>query len=161
MFFAFFIRKSDRDQEAAEFIDDDQLELNSHDEEYLHSIKVCPLIRSLFFSEFETLFRKQNLSPFISRSASKIRRLSDHEIAWARDQRLKQIRMWSIIREVAAYLVFVVLLYLSTYSNLNENSFYEVKHLRQFFLQPNPYGPDFTQVRFSVSSLAKRASRVE
>jgi hypothetical protein len=86
--------------------------------------------------------------------------LSDHEIAWARDQRLKQIRMWSIIREVIAYLAFLVLLYLSTYSNLNENAFFEVKHLRQFFLQPNRYGRDFTQVRCLVSSTMNSTSRL-
>jgi hypothetical protein len=74
--------------------------------------------------------------------------LSDHEIAWARDQRLKQIHMWSIIREVTAYLAFLVLLYLSTYSNLTEDSFLEVNHLRKFFVQPNPYSPDFSKVTF-------------
>jgi hypothetical protein len=44
VFFAFFMRQSGRDEEAAEFIDDDQLELNNQDEEYLHSVKVCHFI---------------------------------------------------------------------------------------------------------------------
>jgi hypothetical protein len=40
--FALFIRTSDEDKEAAEFLDDDDFDL-SPNEEYLHSIKVYSL----------------------------------------------------------------------------------------------------------------------
>lgn len=40
IFFALFFRNTDKDNEAAEFIDEDHPELNN-DEEYLHSIEVC------------------------------------------------------------------------------------------------------------------------
>jgi hypothetical protein len=39
--FAFFIRNTDKDKEAAEFIDEDQIEFDNDDEDYLHSIQVC------------------------------------------------------------------------------------------------------------------------
>jgi hypothetical protein len=38
--FAFFIRNTDKDVEASEFIDEDHPELNKN-EDYLHSIEVC------------------------------------------------------------------------------------------------------------------------
>ncbi|CAF4725311.1 unnamed protein product, partial [Rotaria magnacalcarata] len=40
LLFAVFIRHKNEDEQAAEFIDDDNIELND-DEEYLHSIQVC------------------------------------------------------------------------------------------------------------------------
>jgi hypothetical protein len=43
IFFAFFIRNSDKDKEAAEYLDNDNgLELGT-DEEYLHFTEVCLL----------------------------------------------------------------------------------------------------------------------
>ena len=45
IFFAFFCRKSDdNDEEAKEVLDEDQLDLEN-DEEYLHSLQVCFSIR--------------------------------------------------------------------------------------------------------------------
>jgi hypothetical protein len=43
IFFAFFFRNANEDKEAKEYIDDNQIDLN-HDEEYLHSNKVCLFI---------------------------------------------------------------------------------------------------------------------
>ena len=79
-----------------------------------------------------------------------VRRLSANEIAWARDQRVKQLLMWSIIREVASYFAFLVLIYVCAYSNMSDNSFLEVKHLQRYFLQPNRFGRDFSQVSLDV-----------
>jgi hypothetical protein len=40
IFFAWFIRNTDKDKEAAEFLDDDHPALDD-DEDYLHSLEVC------------------------------------------------------------------------------------------------------------------------
>jgi len=47
--FALFIRNSDEDKQAAEFLDDDDFDL-SPNEEYLHSIKVYSFVYSFMIS---------------------------------------------------------------------------------------------------------------
>jgi hypothetical protein len=68
-------------------------------------------------------------------------------LAYARDQRLKEIHMWSIIREVTVYLCFIWILYVISYSNRNNNDFLQVNHLRHFFLNIGSSSNDYTQVR--------------
>jgi hypothetical protein len=41
MFFAFVVRNKDKDEQAAEFLDEDHPELNDDDDDYLHSLEVC------------------------------------------------------------------------------------------------------------------------
>ena len=59
--------------------------------------------------------------------------------------------MWSIIREILIYLCFLTLIYLISYANMNSHSFYQVKHLRRYFLNTNRGGNDYTKVRFVFS----------
>jgi len=106
----------------------------------------------LFSFSFDKNFKKnffKNPCPFISRSQIRVERLNEGEIAWARDQRVKELRMWLIIREVFTYLCFLSILYLVNYSNLNSNAFYQVKHLRKFFLNTNQIDQDYTKVNNS------------
>jgi hypothetical protein len=77
----------------------------------------------------------------------RVNRLDQSQVVWARDQRLKELQMWSIIREVLTYLTFLSLLYFITYSNVNSNSFYQVNHLRKFFLNSRQIDNDYTKVR--------------
>ncbi|UJR16214.1 hypothetical protein I4U23_003124 [Adineta vaga] len=84
--FAFFIQNTDKDQEAAEFIDEDHPQLNN-DEQYLHSL--------------------HNDSPFLHRSKTRPHRLHQTELAYIPDRRLKEIQMWSIIREIFTYFTFL------------------------------------------------------
>ncbi|CAF1401522.1 unnamed protein product [Adineta steineri] len=124
IFFAFFIRKSDKDNEEAEYLDDnDDFDLN-HNEEYIHSRE----------------------SPFTYRSQISNDRLNEGELAWARDQRLKEIRMWAIIREIVFYFYFLILIYLMTYINMNSNAFFQVNHLRNYFLNTNQIDSDYTKI---------------
>ena len=88
----------------------------------------------------------QNESPFTHSSQIRVNRLDQDEIVWARDQRLKELQMWSIIREIFTYLTFLSLLYFITYSNVNSNSFYQVNHLRKFFLNSRQIDNDYTKV---------------
>ncbi|CAF4320428.1 unnamed protein product, partial [Adineta steineri] len=113
IFFAFFCRKPNDDKEANEYLNDDQFTLDE-DEEYLHSIKDKFL--------------------FIYRSPIRANRLNQDEIISARDRRLKEVYMWSILREIFIYICFLSLLCIVTYSNRHPNAFLQVNHLRKYFL---------------------------
>jgi hypothetical protein len=113
------MRNTDDDEEVTEHMDDDDNNLHlANDEEYAHLI--CP-------------------------SSNRFDRLNANEIAYARSIRLKEIQMWSIIREALTYFGFVIVLYLITYSNRDQNAFLQVNHLRKIFLKTNP---DYTKVRY-------------
>ncbi|CAF5136050.1 unnamed protein product, partial [Rotaria sp. Silwood1] len=88
-----------------------------------------------------------NQSPFTYRSQNRVNRLDENELARARDRRLKELHMWSIIRELLTYLCFLTMIYLTTYSNINSNAFLQVKHLRNFFLNTKQIDRDYTKVR--------------
>ncbi|CAF1068198.1 unnamed protein product [Adineta steineri] len=122
IFFAFFIRKSDKDNEAAEYLDDN-VDLN-HNEEYLHSRE----------------------SPLTYCSQTRNVRLNESELACIRDQRLKEIRMWEIIREIVFYFFCLILIYLITYTNMNSNAFFQVNHLQKYFLNTNQIDNDYTKI---------------
>jgi hypothetical protein len=67
-------------------------------------------------------------------------------LVYAREQRLKEIRMWSIIQEITAYLCFLWILYAISYSNRNNNDFLQVNHLRHFVLNIGHSNNDYTQI---------------
>ncbi|CAF3807836.1 unnamed protein product [Rotaria sp. Silwood1] len=125
IFFACFFLNSHDDKEASQFIDENQIDLD-YDEEYLHSF------------EGDLLFP--------SRSSKTINRLNESEIAYAREQRLKEIQMWSIIQEFVTYLIFLILICVITYSNREQNSFFQVQHLRKYLLNTRQTNYDYTQI---------------
>ncbi|UJR08983.1 hypothetical protein I4U23_013233 [Adineta vaga] len=128
IFFAFFIRKSDKDKEAAEYFEDgNDFNLNSN-EEYLHS--------------------SQKVSSLINRNGNRndVNRLNEDELINARDIRLKEIRMWEIIRETLNYICYLTLIYLITYSNINSNAFFQVNHLEKFFLNSRQSDIDYRKI---------------
>lgn len=124
IFFALIIR---RDEDVAIDSDDDDDLFLDGDEEYLHA------------------FDDDSLLTFRSKSGHIP--LTDGELSYARDRRIKEIKMWEIIREFLAYLSFLWILYVVSYSNRNPNSFYIVQHLQEDFLSLNNATTDFTQVR--------------
>ncbi len=85
---------------------------------------------------------------FTYRSPTHANRLNKAEVDFARDQRLKEIEMWSVIQEILIYFCFLSLLYIVTYSNRPSNSFLEVNHLRKYFLNSRQTNCDYTQVSF-------------
>lgn len=73
-------------------------------------------------------------SVFDRRESKHINRLDKIDLAYARQERLKTIEMWSIIKEFVLYLIFLVLIYLITFSNRHQSHFYQVQHLRNYLL---------------------------
>jgi hypothetical protein len=99
---------SDTDEEAAEYVDDN----TNDDEEYLHSIKIY--------------FRKNDFEG--------VNRIDEAKLVFIRNQRIKELKMWSFIRKVSTYGCFLAVLYTITYSNLNPDGFNQVNHLQKFIL---------------------------
>ncbi|CAF0785228.1 unnamed protein product [Adineta steineri] len=126
IFFICFCRNSKDDKETSEYINEDDEFNISNDEEYLHSL------------EYQSLFSSQ--------SRTSINRLNENEIANARDQRLKEIQMWAIIREFLIYFIFAILVVIITYSNREQHSFYQVNHLRAYFLNQRQTTADYTEI---------------
>ncbi|CAF4120390.1 unnamed protein product, partial [Adineta steineri] len=126
IFFICFCRNSKDDKETSEYINDDDEFNISSDEEYLHSL------------EYHSLFSSQ--------SRKSINRLNENEIAFARNQRLKEIQMWALIREFLIYFIFATLVFLINYSNREQNSFFQVNHLRAYLLNQRQTTVDYTKI---------------
>jgi polycystin 1L2 len=123
VFFALIIRRDD--DELIEDSDDIFLE---GDEEYLHA------------------FDDGSLLTFRSKKSGHIP-LTQGEIAYARDKRLNEIKMWEIVRELIAYMSFLWILYVVSYSNRDPNAYYLMNHLREDFLNLGNQTNDFTTVK--------------
>ncbi|CAF0795704.1 unnamed protein product [Adineta steineri] len=124
---ACFVRNSDVDKEAAEYLDDNfNINLNN-DEEYLH------------FIEYYN-------SPFSHRHYTNISRLDKSELVLVRYQRLQEMKMWKIIREILIYLCFLCALNIFVYSNTNSNGFDQTNHLRKFILNSRQINQDYTKI---------------
>ncbi|CAF1360361.1 unnamed protein product, partial [Adineta steineri] len=126
IFFICFCRNSKEEKETSEYINEDDEFNISNDEEYLHSL------------EYHSLFSPQ--------SRKSINRLNENEIVYARDQRLKEIQMWAVIREFLIYFIFAILVFIITYSNREQHSFYQVSHLRAYFLNQRQTTADYTKI---------------
>ena len=95
---------------------------------------------------------------FIDRSEIGADCLNKYELEEARNNRAKQIQMWTIIREMLSYLSYLWIIYTITCSNRNNHAFLQVNHLRQFYLNIGHSNHDYTKVKdilFFESSLTK------
>ncbi|CAF1131898.1 unnamed protein product [Adineta steineri] len=126
IFFICFCRNSKDEKETSEYINEDDEFNISNDEEYLHSL--------------------ESYSLFSSQSRKSINRLNENEVIYARDQRLKEIQMWAIIREFFIYFIFAILVFIITYSNREQNSFFQVNHLRAYLLNQRQTTVDYTKI---------------
>ena len=87
-----------------------------------------------YFIELEQnkeYFRKKSYSTYHPKTQSN--RLTENEIIYARDQRMKEIHMWSLLHEFFIYLIFLCLLFLLTYSNRTTDPYLQVQHLQNYF----------------------------
>lgn len=122
IFFALIIRRDDDEIIEA---DDDDIFLDG-DEEYLHA------------------FDDGSLLTFRSKSGHIP--LTQGEVAYAREKRLNELKMWDIIRELLAYISFLWILYVVSYANRDPNAGYLAKHLRRDFLNVNNATTNFEKV---------------
>ena len=75
-------------------------------------------------------------------------RLTPGELANARRLRLREVLMWSIVREMLVYLCFVLLLSVIVYSHCDGNASLQSRHLRKYFLRANQTDQHHSQVCF-------------
>lgn len=73
-------------------------------------------------------------------------RLSDEEVEFARRQRLKQVEMWATIREFMLYVIIFTLISVMVHYGREEKAFYQVHHMRNYFLNTRQYGLNYRQV---------------
>jgi hypothetical protein len=85
-------------------------------------------------------------SLFISRSSKRVNRLDKNEINIAREERIKDIQMWSIIQELFISSILLILICLITFSNHQQNDYFQVQHLQNYFLNTRQPDCDYTQV---------------
>ncbi len=75
-------------------------------------------------------------------------RLTDGELYYARYQRLKEVQMWSIIREALTYFGFIFLLFVIIYADRDSNSFRQVQHLQTYFYNSRHLDLNYKKVCF-------------
>lgn len=73
-------------------------------------------------------------------------RLTEFQINEHREERLKEIHMWSIIHQTLIYLLFLGLLCFLAYSNRSPHGFEQVHHLRQYFIHSRNENFNFLQI---------------
>jgi hypothetical protein len=82
--------------------------------------------------------------------------LNEAQIACARHNRLQEIHMWSIIREIFINICFLVLLSTLIYSNRQSNSFLQVQHLQKYFLNTREIDNNYLEVCFFLICLNEK-----
>ena len=83
------------------------------------------------------------------RTSIKIDRLTKKEVEEKRKIRLKEIEMWSYIRQLLIYSFYLCTLYTISYANRNSNSYQHVQHLKNFFLGSTNSSFNYAKVFFS------------
>nr|KAG5709464.1 hypothetical protein BaRGS_023146 [Batillaria attramentaria] len=69
------------------------------------------------------------------------------ELEAAREKRLKEIQMWSVVREVIVYAFFLWILLVISYRNRNANTFLYKDTMERVFIKNNLTDVDFEKVR--------------
>ena len=95
------------------------------DEEYLHSARE---------------------SIFTYRRVVRVDRLNDAEVRCARQERIREMKMWTIVQEASIYLLFLSLLCFLVYSTRNSSSFDQVQHLRKYLTNTRHADRDLNKV---------------
>ncbi|XP_077979558.1 polycystin-2-like protein 2 [Glandiceps talaboti] len=112
---------ADEDEDAEE--DEEDYELNE-DEEWLHTKSAHEPAKE----------RKLAYKP-----------PDEKELSKAREQRVKEMKMYSIIREILFYIFFLWLLLIISYGNRDPNSYSYMEHLSTILMKDDPYN-DYMKV---------------
>ncbi|CAF4143107.1 unnamed protein product, partial [Adineta steineri] len=127
IFFAFFCRNTNDNEETKHYLDGNEVNFDNDFEDYPQPVEKQP-------------------SLFTCRSSIRLNRLTKRQIAVARQERLKEIQMWSFIREILSYFCFFILLYTITYSNQNSNGYFQVDHLQKYFYNSREINSDYSKI---------------
>ena len=146
IFVTFLKRKSteDEDNEMTAQLDENEAMYLNEDEEYLHAMNVC------FFpiSSLSSLFHFQLDNPLSTiRKRPQVNRLTEGQVTYARNSRLRDKRMWQAVREILGFIVLAWTIYTLSYFDRDPNASYQVTHLRNLFLNIDKANNNFTQIR--------------
>ena len=97
--------------------------------------------------EDDSIFPNGGIEDRLHPTTTKINRLSPSEAEYARVIRLREIRMWKLVRDVLYQLFFIWILFTTNYLNRNDQSSLQVQHLRRFLLCGERGAKTFDQVR--------------
>ncbi|WAQ97034.1 PK1L2-like protein, partial [Mya arenaria] len=125
--FSFLIRKPTEDEEEDE---EDEPRILKEDEEYLHKEEEE--------DEFGYITPKKPLR--------KPKPPDTQALARAREERLKEIQMWAIIREILFYAFFLWILIIVSYRSVSTNSWRYKNTMEKVFIQTNDTKKAFTKV---------------
>ena len=92
---------------------------------------------------FLILFQ-QNI--FLTYESKPFSPLKENEVDEIKEYRLREIQMWETFREIFSYLMFLWILYVVSYSNLNLNTYKYQQNMKDMFVSKD-LKFDFTSVR--------------
>ena len=150
--FEFFVHRTNNDEQVDGY-NDDPLILST-DQKYLYSLEVCTSLFLFFINHSKLCF--QNERRFIHRSCPRANRLDKAELFRARDKRVKELKIRSILSEMFTYSCFLWVLYVISYSNRDTNAFRQVNHLRNFLLNADDSSYDYRKVSIYFSLIQYR-----
>ncbi|CAF1029872.1 unnamed protein product [Adineta ricciae] len=96
--------------------------------------------------QFMLLNSTLNKSLFTRPASFPVHCLNEGEIVRLRDERLRQMQMWSVIHGIMLYVCCLSLAYVLIYSSRDSNAFYQVHHLRRYFLNPTQADLDYKNI---------------
>jgi hypothetical protein len=64
--------------------------------------------------------------------------------------------MWSIVQELFISLILLILICLITFSNHQQNDYFQVEHLQKYFLNTRQPDCDYTQVLISLFNCLRK-----
>jgi hypothetical protein len=88
----------------------------------------------------------------VNQSFTRVHRLSKTKVAEARSLRLREIQMWSFVRQLLIYSCYLSILYAVSYANRNPHSYQQVQHLQNFFLNSHNSTYNYTKVFLFIFS---------
>jgi hypothetical protein len=108
-----------------------------NDEEFLHNKSVSVFSR-IFITKLHINYfiikSEENKKPNKYANLKESTALNKEQIDKARELRLKEIKMWGMLREFFVFTVFISMLYIVSYSNYNSNYYQYQKNIQNIFI---------------------------
>jgi hypothetical protein len=107
-----------------------------NDEEFLHNKRVSVFSRLFIFTKLHNYFiikSEEKIKPNKYTNLKESTALNKEQIDKARENRLKEIKMWGMLREFFVFTAFISILYIVSYSNYNSNYYQYQKNIQNIF----------------------------